>query len=83
MSTILAKLQEWDFCRHGRSKDWFVSPSGQYYAVVEMGCFEVRIDCANVHTLRKWLSEGVPTANFIEAFNDGGNVRDAGGWGTC
>ena len=58
----------------------FVSPSGQYYAVVEMGRFEVRIDCANVHTLRKWLAEGVPTANFIDAFNAGGNVRDAGGW---
>jgi len=58
----------------------FVSPSGQYYAVVKMGRFEVRIDCANVHTLRKWLAEGVPTANFIDAFNAGGNVRYAGGW---
>ena len=58
----------------------FVSPSGQYYAVVEMGRFEVRIDCANVHTLRKWIAEGVPTAYFIEAFNAGGNVRDAGSW---
>ena len=58
----------------------FVSPSGQYYAVVEMGRWEVRVDCHNVHTLRKWLAEGVPTANFIDAFNAGGNVRDAGGW---
>ena len=62
------------------SCEGFVSPSGQYYAVVEMGRWDVRVDCHNVHTLRKWLAEGVPTANFIEAFNTDANLRDAGGW---
>jgi hypothetical protein len=45
-----------------------------------MGRWEVRIDCANVHTLRKWLAEGVPTANFIEAFDTDANLRETGGW---
>ena len=58
----------------------YVSPSGQFYAVVNVGGFDVRVDCANIHTLRKWISQGVTNLAFIEALQDVKNIRDAGGW---
>ena len=67
----------------------FVSPSGQYYAVVSLqvnqGGYEsisdIRIDCHNVHTLRTWMRDGVTHSTLIEALKDHSNVRMQGGWG--
>lgn len=58
----------------------FVSPSGQYYAVVEMPTMDIRIDCHNVHTLRSWLRDGVTPGALLEAFRNPVNVRRTGGW---
>ena len=58
----------------------YCSPSGQYYAVVEFGDFDVRIDCHNVHTLRSWMREGVVEWHLMEAFKDRTNIRPRGGW---
>jgi hypothetical protein len=58
----------------------YASPSGQFYAVVNVGGFDVRVDCANIHTLRKWISQGVTTKTFLEALQNKRNIRDAGGW---
>ena len=58
----------------------FVSPSGQYYAVVEMPDMDVRIDCHNSATLRTWLRDGVSPETLIEALQDETNVRRTGGW---
>jgi hypothetical protein len=64
----------------------FVSPSGQYYAVVSFeinkGEFsDVRIDCHNVHTLRAWMRDGVSHKTLLEAILDRSNIRPQGGWG--
>ena len=58
----------------------FCSPSGQYYAVVEMPDMDVRIDCHNSATLRTWLRDGVSPETLIEALQDESNVRPTGGW---
>ena len=58
----------------------FVSPSGQYYAVVEMPTMDIRIDCHNVHTLRNWMQSGVSPETLLEAFRNPDNVRRSGGW---
>ena len=58
----------------------YCSPSGQYYAVVEFGDFDVRIDCHNVHTLRTWMRDGVTAFHLCEAFQDPTNIRTRGGW---
>ena len=58
----------------------FCSPSGQYYAVVEMPEMDIRIDCHNSATLRSWLRDGVTYATLMEAFKDASNVRETGGW---
>ena len=63
----------------------FVSPSGQYYAVVSFeinkGAFsDVRIDCHNVHTLRTWMRNGVGHKTLLEALTDRTNIRPHGGW---
>ena len=58
----------------------YCSPSGQYYAVVEFGDFDVRIDCHNVHTLRTWMRDGVTAFHLCEAFQDPTNLRTRGGW---
>ena len=58
----------------------YCSPSGQYYAVVEVGAFDVRIDCHNVHTLRTWMRDGVVEWHLMEAFKDRTNIRPRGGW---
>ena len=58
----------------------FCSPSGQYYAVVEMVHGDVRIDCHNSATLRGWLRDGVTFQALMDAFEDDSNVRPTGGW---
>ena len=58
----------------------YCSPTGQYYAVVEFGDFDVRIDCHNVHTLRTWMKDGVTAWHLCEAFQDPTNIRTRGGW---
>jgi hypothetical protein len=58
----------------------FCSPTGQYYAVVEMPDMDVRIDCHNSATLRGWLRNGVTYATLMEALQDETNVRETGGW---
>jgi len=58
----------------------FCSPSGQYYAVVEMPEMDIRIDCHNSATLRSWLRDGVTPETLVEAFKDASNVRETGGW---
>jgi hypothetical protein len=58
----------------------FCSPSGQYYAVVEMPEMDVRIDCHNSATLRTWLRDGVTPETLMEALRDESNVRRTGGW---
>ena len=58
----------------------FCSPSGQYYAVVEMPDMDVRIDCHNSATLRTWLRDGVSPETLLEALEDESNVRPTGGW---
>ena len=58
----------------------FCSPSGQYYAVVEMVHGDVRIDCHNSATLRGWLRDGVTLQTLREAISDDSNVRPTGGW---
>lgn len=58
----------------------FLSPSGQYYAVVEMPDMDVRIDCHNEATLRGWMKNGVGFSPLIEALRDERNVRRRGGW---
>ena len=58
----------------------FCSPTGQYYAVVEMPDMDVRIDCHNSATLRSWLRDGVTYATLMEALQDETNVRETGGW---
>lgn len=58
----------------------YVSLTGQYYAVVNVGEWDLRVDCANVATLRKWIAEGVTNRAFIEAVQDQRNIRDVGGW---
>ena len=58
----------------------YCSPSGQYYAVVQFGDFDVRIDCHNVHTLRGWMRDGVTAFHLCEAFQDPTNIRNRGGW---
>ena len=58
----------------------FCSPSGQYYAVVEMPDMDVRIDCHNSATLRSWLRDGVTPETLLEALRDESNVRVTGGW---
>ena len=58
----------------------FCSPSGQYYAVVEMPNIDVRIDCHNSATLRGWLRDGVSPETLLEALQDETNVRRTGGW---
>lgn len=58
----------------------YVTSSGQFYAVVNVGEWDLRVDCANVATLRKWISQGVTNLAFIEALQDVKNIRDAGGW---
>ena len=58
----------------------YCSPSGQYYAVVQFGDFDVRIDCHNVHTLRGWIKDGVTAFHLCEAFQDPTNIRPRGGW---
>jgi len=74
--------------RHGATRDTqptidcvgFCSPSGQYYAVVEMPDMDVRIDCHNASTLRGWMKNGLPFQTLMDAFKDAGNVRRSGGW---
>ena len=58
----------------------YCSPTGQYYAVVEFGDCDVRIDCHNVHTLRTWMRDGVTFWHICEAFQDPTNIRPRGGW---
>lgn len=58
----------------------FCSPSGQYYAVVQMPDMDVRIDCHNSATLRGWMKNGVGFQALLEAIKDETNVRRAGGW---
>ena len=58
----------------------FVSPSGQYYAVVQMPDMDIRIDCHNSATLRGWMKDGVTFQALIEAMQDQTNVRRTGGW---
>ena len=58
----------------------YCSPTGQYYAVVEFGDCDVRIDCHNVHTLRTWMRDGVTFLHICEAFQDPTNIRPSGGW---
>ena len=58
----------------------YCSPTGQYYAVVEFGDFDVRIDCHIVHTLRGWMKDGVTGWHLCEAFQDATNIRPRGGW---
>ena len=58
----------------------FVSPSGQYYAVVEMPDMDVRIDCHNEATLRGWIRNGVTYQTLMDALKDERNIRTAGGW---
>ena len=58
----------------------YCSPTGQYYAVVEFGDCDVRIDCHNVHTLRTWMKDGVTFWHICEAFQDPTNIRPRGGW---
>lgn len=58
----------------------FCSPSGQYYAVVEMPDMDIRIDCHNSATLRGWLRDGISPETVVEAFMDATNVRRTGGW---
>ena len=58
----------------------FCSPTGQYYAVVEMPDMDVRIDCHNSATLRGWMRDGVTPEALIEALRDETNVRRTGGW---
>ena len=58
----------------------YCSPTGQYYAVVEFGDFDVRIDCHNSHTLRSWMRDGVTAFHLCESFNDPTNIRPRGGW---
>ena len=58
----------------------FCSPSGQYYAVVEMPDMDIRIDCHNSATLRTWMKNGVSPETLLEALEDETNVRRTGGW---
>ena len=58
----------------------FCSPSGQYYAVVEMPNMDVRIDCHNSATLRGWMKDGVSIKTLLEAMADETNIRTIGGW---
>ena len=58
----------------------FCSPSGQYYAVVEMPNMDVRIDCHNSATLRGWMADGVSFGALLEAMADKTNIRRVGGW---
>lgn len=58
----------------------FCSPSGQYYAVVQMPDMDIRIDCHNSATLRGWIRDGIGFQPLIEAISDETNVRPTGGW---
>lgn len=58
----------------------FCSPSGQYYAVVEMPDMDIRINCHNAATLRGWMRDGIGFQPLIEAISDETNVRPTGGW---
>jgi len=58
----------------------FCSPSGQYYAVVQMPDMDIRINCHNAATLRGWMREGIGFQPLIEAISDETNVRPTGGW---
>ena len=58
----------------------YCSPTGQYYAVAEIGDFDVRIDCHNSHTLRTWMRDGVVEWHLMEALKDRTNIRPRGGW---
>ena len=58
----------------------FCSPTGQYYAVVEMPDMDIRIDCHNSATLRGWMRNGVGYGALMEALGDETNCRSTGGW---
>lgn len=58
----------------------FCSPSGQYYAVVQMPDMDVRIDCHNSATLRGWMKDGVSFQALLDAIKDESNVRRPNGW---
>ena len=63
----------------------FVSPTGQYYAVVRVDRSpyldtDVRIDCANSSTLRSWIKNGVSILDLKRASLERKNVRSLGGW---
>jgi len=63
----------------------FVSPSGQYYAVVpniRMGetIYDCRIDCSNESTLRSLMNGGVHLDTIHHAIQTPSNLRPTGGW---
>lgn len=63
----------------------FVSPSGQFYAVIpniRMGetIYDCRIDCANESTLRSLMNEGVHLDTIHHAIQTPSNLRPSGGW---
>lgn len=63
----------------------FVSPSGQFYAVVpnirmDETIYDCRIDCANESTLRSLMNGGVHLDTIHHAIQTPSNLRPSGGW---
>ena len=68
----------------------FVSPSGQFYAVVAIQginhhdgskiLWDLRLDCANESTLRAWMRDGVSHKTVLDGLMDQSNLRPSGGW---
>ncbi len=79
-NTISKSIQPWYSLQPSVEVIGFCSPTGQYYAVVEMPDMDVRIDCHNSATLRTWLRDGVTPETLLEALQDDSNVRRTGGW---
>ena len=77
---IRESIQPWYSLQPSVEVIGFCSPTGQYYAVVEMPNIDVRIDCHNSATLRTWLRDGVSPETLLEALQDESNVRETGGW---